>query len=167
MSVEIAWKQNILVTDFHLLKSLLVVLGFGSQAFVCGFSRQNINSVVCDCYAHFRRHIRISQRVASTTDTTCYNTSFWGATLYSIVTTTLRSESLFTSLADRTLLEFTDLVETFIQIITARRYDKAELSCAIFHSYVTLPSLFTKVEFTQHYIRLIYCLPKYYAPYFY
>ena len=46
MSVEIAWKQNILVTDFHLLKSLLVVLGFGSQVFVCGFSRQNINSVV-------------------------------------------------------------------------------------------------------------------------
>ena len=45
MSVEIAWKQNILVTNFHLLKSLLVVLGFGSQAFVCGFSRQNINSV--------------------------------------------------------------------------------------------------------------------------
>ena len=45
MSVEIAWKQNILVTDFHLLKSLLVVLGFSSQAFVCGFSRQNINSV--------------------------------------------------------------------------------------------------------------------------
>ena len=44
MSVEIAWKQNILVTDFHLLKSLLVVFGFGSQAFVCGFSRQNINS---------------------------------------------------------------------------------------------------------------------------
>ena len=41
MSVEIAWKQNILVTDFHLLKSLLVVFGFGSQAFVCGFSRQN------------------------------------------------------------------------------------------------------------------------------
>ena len=45
MSVEIAWKQNILVTDFHLLKSLLVVFGFGSQAFICGFSRQNINSV--------------------------------------------------------------------------------------------------------------------------
>ena len=45
MSVEIAWKQNILVTDFHLLKSLLFVLGFGSQVFVCGFSRQNINSV--------------------------------------------------------------------------------------------------------------------------
>ena len=45
MSVEIAWKQNILVTDFHLLKSLLVVFGFGSQAFACGFSRQNINSV--------------------------------------------------------------------------------------------------------------------------
>ena len=46
MSVEIAWKQNILVTDFQLLKSLLVVLGFGSQAFVCGFSRQNICSVL-------------------------------------------------------------------------------------------------------------------------
>ena len=45
MSVEIAWKQNILVTAFHLLKSLLVVFGFGSQAFVSGFSRQNINSV--------------------------------------------------------------------------------------------------------------------------
>jgi hypothetical protein len=39
MSVEIAWKQNILVTDFHLLKSLLVVFGFGSQAFVCGFNK--------------------------------------------------------------------------------------------------------------------------------
>ena len=45
MSVEIAWKQNILVKDFYLLKSLLVVFGFGSQAFICGFSRQNINSV--------------------------------------------------------------------------------------------------------------------------
>ena len=45
MSVEIAWKQNILVTDFYLLKSLLVDFGFGSQAFICGFSRQNINSV--------------------------------------------------------------------------------------------------------------------------
>jgi hypothetical protein len=45
MSLEIAWKQNILVTDFHLLKSLLVVFGFGSQAFICEFSRQNICSV--------------------------------------------------------------------------------------------------------------------------
>ena len=45
MSLEIAWKQNILVTDFHLLKLLLVVLGFGSQTNVCGFSRQNICSV--------------------------------------------------------------------------------------------------------------------------
>ena len=44
MSVEIAWKQNILVTDSYLLKSLLVVLGFGLQAFVCDFSRQNICS---------------------------------------------------------------------------------------------------------------------------
>ena len=34
MSLEIAWKQNILVTDFHLLKSLLVVFGFGLQAFL-------------------------------------------------------------------------------------------------------------------------------------
>ena len=31
MSLKIAWKQNILVTDFHLLKSLLVVFGFGSK----------------------------------------------------------------------------------------------------------------------------------------
>ena len=44
MSLEIAWKQNILVTDSNLLKSLLVVFGFGSQAFICGFSRQNICS---------------------------------------------------------------------------------------------------------------------------
>ena len=44
MSVEIAWKQNILVTDSYLLKLLLVVLGFGLQAFVCDFSRQNICS---------------------------------------------------------------------------------------------------------------------------
>ena len=51
MSVEIAWKQNILVTDSNLLKSLLVVFGFGSQAFICGFSRQNICSVVgSSCY---------------------------------------------------------------------------------------------------------------------
>ena len=51
MSLEIAWKQNIFITHSYLLKSLLVVLGFGSQAFVCGFSRQNINSVMhqhCD-----------------------------------------------------------------------------------------------------------------------
>ena len=46
MSVEIAWKQNILVTDSNLLKLPLVVFGFGSQTFICGFSRQNINSVV-------------------------------------------------------------------------------------------------------------------------
>ena len=45
MSLEIAWKQNILVTDSNLLKSLLVVFGFGSQAFLCEFSRQNICSV--------------------------------------------------------------------------------------------------------------------------
>ena len=57
MSVEIAWKQNILVTDFHLLKSLLVVLGFGSQAFVCGFSRQNINSE--KQHAHRKKKLKI------------------------------------------------------------------------------------------------------------
>ena len=45
MSVEIAWKQNILVTDSYLLKLLLVVCGLGLQAFVCDFSRQNICSV--------------------------------------------------------------------------------------------------------------------------
>ena len=45
MSVEIACKQNILVTDSYLLKSLLVVFGFGLQAFVCDFNRQNICSV--------------------------------------------------------------------------------------------------------------------------
>ena len=45
MSLEIACKQNVLVTDSNLLKSLLVVFGFGSQAFICGFSRQNICSV--------------------------------------------------------------------------------------------------------------------------
>ena len=45
MSLEIAWKQNILVTDSNLLKSLLLVFGFGWQAFVCEFSRQKICSV--------------------------------------------------------------------------------------------------------------------------
>ena len=45
MSLEIAWKQNILVTDSNLLKSLLVVFGFGLQVFICGFSRKNICSV--------------------------------------------------------------------------------------------------------------------------
>ena len=49
MSLEIAWKQNILVTDSNLLKSLLVVFGFGSQAFICGFSRQKICSVRAYC----------------------------------------------------------------------------------------------------------------------
>ena len=50
MSLEIAWKQNILVTDSNLLKSLLVVFGFGSQAFICEFSRQNICSVGVGTY---------------------------------------------------------------------------------------------------------------------
>ena len=55
MSVEIAWKQNILVTDFQLLKSLLVVFGFGSQAFICEFSRQNICSVLLNLHTHTAR----------------------------------------------------------------------------------------------------------------
>ena len=46
MSVEIAWKQNNLVTDFHLLKLLQVACGLGLQTFVCDFSRQNICSAV-------------------------------------------------------------------------------------------------------------------------
>ena len=53
MSLEIAWKQNILVTDSNLLKSLLVVFVFGSQAFICGFSRQNICSVVLAIFYRF------------------------------------------------------------------------------------------------------------------
>ena len=59
MSVEIAQKQNILVTDSNLLKSLLVVFGFGSQAFVCKFSRQNICSVTITLGYNSKDHIRI------------------------------------------------------------------------------------------------------------
>ena len=65
MSVEIAWKQNILVTDYKLLKSLLVVFGFGSQAFVCGFSRQNICSV--DVYKTMTNFVSENQ-IPSTSD---------------------------------------------------------------------------------------------------
>ena len=43
-----------MITDFNLLKSLQVEFGFGSQAFICEFNRQNISSVVLknlnDCY---------------------------------------------------------------------------------------------------------------------
>ena len=45
MSLEITYVQNFLVKDSYLLKLLLVALGFGSQTFICGFSRQNICSV--------------------------------------------------------------------------------------------------------------------------
>ena len=45
MSLEITYVQNFLVKDYNLLKLLLVVFGFGSQTFICGFSRQNICSV--------------------------------------------------------------------------------------------------------------------------
>ena len=53
MSVEIAWKQNNLVTDFHLLKLLQVVFGLGLPTFVCDFSRQNICSVVRFLFSEF------------------------------------------------------------------------------------------------------------------
>ena len=59
MSVEIAWKQNILVTDFYLLKSLLVVLGFGSQAFICGFSRQNICSAPLGLLLRYKKYSKL------------------------------------------------------------------------------------------------------------
>jgi hypothetical protein len=69
MSLEIAWKQNILVTDFHLLKSLLVVFRFGSQAFICGFRRQNICSVICTLSSDsFNAVIRHSSFLKQTLD---------------------------------------------------------------------------------------------------
>ena len=46
MSLEITYVQTFLVKDSYLLKLLLVALGFGSQTFICGFSRQNICSVL-------------------------------------------------------------------------------------------------------------------------
>ena len=46
MSLEITYVQNFLVKDSNLLKLLLVAFGFGSQTFICGFSRQNICSVL-------------------------------------------------------------------------------------------------------------------------
>ena len=49
MSLEITYVQNFLVKDSNLLKLLLVALGFGSQTFICGFSRQNICSVLEHC----------------------------------------------------------------------------------------------------------------------
>ena len=42
MSLEITYVQNFLVKDSYLLKLVLVALGFGSQTFIRGFSRQNI-----------------------------------------------------------------------------------------------------------------------------
>ena len=62
MSVEIAWKQNILVTDSYLLKLLLDVFGFGLQAFVCDFSRQNICSVTKKP-ASFRVNVKTQLRL--------------------------------------------------------------------------------------------------------
>ena len=50
MSLEIAWKQIMFVADFHLLRSLLVVFGLCSQAFICEFSRQNICSNLIKTY---------------------------------------------------------------------------------------------------------------------
>ena len=65
MSVEIAWKQNILVTDSYLLKLLLVVFGFGLQAFICDFSRQNICSVpyVRNTLLNIQTRITMSEEV--------------------------------------------------------------------------------------------------------
>ena len=45
MSLEMKYVQNFLVNDSYLLKLLLAALGFGSQTFICGLSRQNICSV--------------------------------------------------------------------------------------------------------------------------
>ena len=44
MSVEITYVEKFLVKGFNLLKLLLVASGFGSQTFICEFSRQNICS---------------------------------------------------------------------------------------------------------------------------
>ena len=44
MSLEIAWKQNILVKDSYLLKLLLVALGFGSR--IVDSAEKNICSVL-------------------------------------------------------------------------------------------------------------------------
>ena len=46
MSVEITYVERFLVKGFSLLKLLLVASGFGSQTFICEFSRQNICSVL-------------------------------------------------------------------------------------------------------------------------
>ena len=72
MSLEIAWKQNILVTDSNLLKSLLVVFGFGSQAFICEFSRQNICSVVKDSSADLGVIFRTLQKRPNKYKVNCY-----------------------------------------------------------------------------------------------
>ena len=45
MSVEITYVERFLVKGFSLLKLLLVASGFGSQTFICEFSRQNSCSV--------------------------------------------------------------------------------------------------------------------------
>ena len=65
MSVEIAWKQNNLVTDFHLLKLLQVVFGLGLQTFVCDFSRQNICSVVLSTLVYLELALEYRQKVKS------------------------------------------------------------------------------------------------------
>ena len=75
MSVEIAWKQNILVTDSYLLKLLLVVFGFGLQAFVCDFSRQNICSVPRknerkdNCFCSFFKAVTFFRKIQITFST--------------------------------------------------------------------------------------------------
>ena len=71
MSLEIAWQQNILVTDSNLLKSV----GFGSQAFVCEFSRQNICSVSC-----LALQCRVCERMS------CELSVIWDNLIFSILT---------------------------------------------------------------------------------
>ena len=55
MSLEITNVQNFLFKDSNLLKLLLVALRFGSQTFICGFSRQNICSVG---YIYFKKFLQ-------------------------------------------------------------------------------------------------------------
>ena len=71
MPSEITYVQNFLVKDSYLLKLLLVALGFGSQTFICGFSRQNICSVelVIDTECRIFVHEEKSQVSKYTTKT--------------------------------------------------------------------------------------------------
>ena len=106
MSVEIAWKQNILVTDFQLLKSLLVVLGFGSQAFVCGFSRQNICSVV-----KVDEYIRWNLRPTLTTNVICISRKIFEFSLFLQIQCSLSRCNSLACFVDRKI--FANICPTF------------------------------------------------------